>query len=262
MSEFRPPRENLVRALRPGIEVRAADDGAPVLHGHFLRFNEWTEIDSVWEGRFLERISPGAATKTLAENRMGMRVLFQHGRDPEVGDKPIAAINELREDDEGVYYEGSLFPSVPPLIVDGLRAGQYGASFRFRVVREEINAEPKRTEQNPEGLPERTIKELHIMEFGPVTFPAYAGATAGVRSLTDEFVASKFTTGEGLRKLAEMLRNVSQDEAQPQGDAPSTDAGQEPTSEERREEPDQTPARPLRHAEWMRLRAKKEPAHA
>jgi hypothetical protein len=31
-------------------------------------------------------------------------------------------------------------------------------------------------------LPERTIKELRLFEFGPVTFPAYQSATAGVRS--------------------------------------------------------------------------------
>jgi len=31
-----------------------------------------------------------------------------------------------------------------------------------------------------EALPERTIREAKLYEFGPVTFPTYAGATAGL----------------------------------------------------------------------------------
>jgi len=38
---------------------------------------------------------------------------------------------------------------------------------------------------NPDAIPERTILQTQVFEFGPVTFPAYEGASAGVRSLTD-----------------------------------------------------------------------------
>ena len=40
----------------------------------------------------MERFAPGAWKKTLREQRDQMRVLFQHGHDPELGDKPIAEI--------------------------------------------------------------------------------------------------------------------------------------------------------------------------
>src|SRR5262245_11883920 len=139
-----PPKENLVRGVFPAdIELRDAADGeGRTLYGHFSVFNTPTEINSMWEGNFIETIAPGAFKKTMRENRTGMRVLLNHGGDPELGDKPLGTIQELREDDVGAYYEAELFRSVPPLVMDGIRAGQYGASFRFRVMREEWNDSP------------------------------------------------------------------------------------------------------------------------
>jgi phage head maturation protease len=55
-------------------------------------------------------------------------------------------------------------------------------------VRENIDKTTQASSYNPTGLPERTITEAKVMEFGPVTFPAYEGATAGVRSLTDWYL--------------------------------------------------------------------------
>jgi HK97 family phage prohead protease len=171
--------------------MRAAEEDGeqPILFGHFARFNEWTEIDSWVEGHFMERIAPTAFDKTFRERADRIRVLFQHGRDPMVGDKPIAEPLVMKRDgDVGAYYEARLFDGVPDLIVDGLRAGQYGASFKMEVLREEWEEEPERSEENPDGIPTSTIKEIRLHEFGPVTFPAYANATAGVRSETDYFV--------------------------------------------------------------------------
>jgi len=79
-SPARPPRDNIVRAARwddtPAIEVRDGVDGSiGTLAGHFSKFNNWYEINSLWEGRFLERVAPGAFKKTFAENRDAMRAL-------------------------------------------------------------------------------------------------------------------------------------------------------------------------------------------
>lgn len=183
-----PPRENLIRAVPATTECRDGEDQRPLLFGHFSRFNEWTEIDSFFEGRFLERISPGAYKKTFRERRDQLRVLFQHGRDPMVGDKPIAEIERLEEQDEGAYHESRLLDGVPELIVSGLRAGQYGQSFRMEVVKEDFDERPDKSAENPLGLPERTINEIRLHEFGPVTFPAYQNTTPGLRSLTDRFI--------------------------------------------------------------------------
>ena len=95
-----PPRENLIRALHTDDALtitRAADGtGMPTLSGHFAVFDQWTEINSVFEGRFLERFAPTSMDKTLNEGRDRMRVLFQHGKDPQIGDKVLGPIARLR----------------------------------------------------------------------------------------------------------------------------------------------------------------------
>lgn len=188
-TKLSPPKESLLRAnFRGGVELRSAGDGGsagPVMTGYFAVFDQWTEIKTYYEGNFLERFVKGAFAKTIRDNRNSMRVLFQHGFDYSIGDKPLGPIEELREDDEGAYYEVPLLDAsyVRDQVLPGLEAELYGASFRFRVIREELDEEPGISDDNPQGLPERTIKEAQVMEFGPVTFPAYDGASAGVRSL-------------------------------------------------------------------------------
>lgn len=205
----RPPRDELVRAVRIGVDLKRDDEevdgGMPTLYGHFTPFNRFTEINSFFEGNFMERIAPGAFKKTFRD--MTPKVLFQHGADPQIGDKVLGRAEVLREDEEGPYYEVPLLDtSYNRDLVPGLEAGLYGASFRFSVMREEWVDEPKPSEENPKGLPERTIREARVSEFGPVTFPAYQDATAGVRSMTDEFLIGRATARpETLRSILEYL---------------------------------------------------------
>lgn len=217
----RPPRDNLVRAAPPaaaawtvpvGVALRAEADGAAArtLFGHFTVFDRWTEIDSMWEGNFLERILPGATKKTLREQTP--KVLFQHGMDPQMGDRVItAAPDVLREDDTGPYFEARLLDGLDQLVYEGLRAGVYGISFRFSVMREEWNEEPGASEHNPKGLPERSIKEIRVSEFGPVTFPAYPDADVGIRSMTDELMIGRATSNpDQLRAYLDYLEQRDQ----------------------------------------------------
>jgi HK97 family phage prohead protease len=155
----------------------------PTLFGHFAVTNIWTEINSMFEGHFMERIVPGAMVRTIAQDRDRIRSLFQHGHDPQIGEKPLGPIETLREDDRGGFFEVSLLDTdYVRELVPGLEQGVYGASFRFRVIAEDTVERPSRSGYNPTGLPERTIRELELFEVGPVTWPAYAEATADVRS--------------------------------------------------------------------------------
>lgn len=234
--ERHAPVDNLIRSSAPGastIALRAADEGGRTLFGHFAVFDQWTEINSMFEGRFLERVAQGSFKDTFRDQKSQIRVIFQHGRDPHIGDKPLGAPDVLREEPEGAYYESELFdtPYVNELI-PALRAGQLGASFRFRVTKEEWVEPRKATDYNPEKLPERTIRGVHHFEHGPVTWGAYGAATAGVRSGTDDFIESlmtdprfvaRFTERAGLKVVEKILSTLpfaerSEDEPEPVDD--------------------------------------------
>src|SRR5439155_288834 len=98
-------------------------------------------------------------------------------------------------------YNVELFDGLPHLLLSGLRRKVYGSSFRFRVVRDHLEQWPERSGTNPDGWPERTIQEVEVFEFGPVVNPAYAGATAGIRSTTDWFMARQLAEDPRFRDI-------------------------------------------------------------
>lgn len=169
-------------------ETAATEEGLGVMVVRFSIFDVWYEIDSWYEGLFLERTTKGAFTKTMSEQRDNIVSLFNHGMDFNIGDKVLGRVSELREDDDAAVLEAPLFDtSYNRDLLPGIRAGAYGSSFMFRVIRDEWNDEPGVSDWNPRGIPERTIKEVRLFEAGPVTFPANPDATAGMRSMTDAY---------------------------------------------------------------------------
>lgn len=187
---------DLVRALARPLELRDddSDDRIGTLHGYSTVFNTWYEVDSWFEGNFLERTAPGAAAKTIRENGANVKVLFNHGRDMTINNKVLGVHEDLREDDIGVYYQVPLLDTTYNRdLLPGLRAGAYGSSFMFRVIKDSWDDEPALSAHNPKGIPERTITEYRLFEHGPVTFPANPAATSGARamcSMTDDYYAA------------------------------------------------------------------------
>lgn len=167
-------------------DTAAGEDAMPVMTVEFSRFDTWYEIDSWWEGRFLERTKRGAFKKTIRENGPSMKVLFNHGRDPQIAQKVLGVPSVLEEKDTSPYMEVPLLDtSYNRDLVPGLDAGAYGSSFMFEVLQERWDHEPAKADHNPEGLPERTITQVRLYEAGPVTWPANPDATAGLRSGID-----------------------------------------------------------------------------
>jgi HK97 family phage prohead protease len=209
---------DLVRALPPQahpttVRDATADDagnGIGRLSVRFSPFETWYEINSMFEGQFLEQTVRGAFAKTMRESGAAVKVQFDHGHDTAVGSRVLAYPDDLREDADSAVLEGDLFDtSYNRDLLPGLKAGAYGSSFRFQVIKDEWNDEPGTSDYNPKGLPERTIKEVRLYEAGPVVFPANPEATASARSMTDQFwqrAAQRDPQVEGLLARARELR--------------------------------------------------------
>jgi HK97 family phage prohead protease len=109
--DSRPPSEvtmdiDIVRALEETPTFRKdSGDGLGTLTGHFSVFDSWYPVSSMFEGDFLERVAPGAFAQTITEDVGRMRVLFDHGYDPQIGNKVLGSIESLSEDDTGPAYE-------------------------------------------------------------------------------------------------------------------------------------------------------------
>jgi phage head maturation protease len=223
------PTDNLFRGLVGAPVEFRSDEGddngegrGTTLFGHFARFDEWNEIDSWYEGRFLERVAKGAYTKTFKERAGRIRSQFDHGHDSYFGSSPLGVFEVLREEDEGPYYEVALLDTdynrdrlVPMLggyTIDGRSLGSVlGASYRFRVISEEWVDPKTATAWNPSRLPERTIKEIMLYEAGPVVFGADEMATAGIRSvsLTDRYIARQIARSGQAARAAEQLAQIA-----------------------------------------------------
>lgn len=197
------PDLTVVRLTLLPCELRVADDDGEErddlgdLVTRFSPFNNWYRIDSFWEGSFLERSVPGAFKRTIAAHNAAQRVdvhsiktLFNHGMDMYVNDKLLGDVTDAREESDSPITVTRLWnTSYNRDLLPGLRSGAYGSSFMFRVVKDEWDNEPGASDHNPDGLPERTLKEVRVYEAGPVTWPANPAASAGMRSMsaTDAF---------------------------------------------------------------------------
>jgi Escherichia/Staphylococcus phage prohead protease len=159
------------------VEFRATsnDGDGLTLEGYAAVFDTPTRIEG-YEGNFDEQMKRGAFRRTL--NARTPVLQFDHGMDARTGSVPIGKINDIFEDDRGLFVSARLFdnPVVEP-IQQAIAGGAIdGMSFRFRVIED-------RWERRKDDVDLRTIEQVDLFELGPVVFPAYEATTVGVRSL-------------------------------------------------------------------------------
>ncbi|MEU3899744.1 HK97 family phage prohead protease [Streptomyces sp. NPDC045251] len=189
------PREGLLRSVPFHLERADGDDDqgdGRTLEGYGAVFDTPTAIDS-WEGTFTEKIRRGAFRKTIRENTPVLQ--FDHGRHPLIGSIPIGAIEQLNEDDQGLFVRARLSDNwlIEPVRQAIAERSIKGMSFRFTVIREEWRDNEGKLVKPDElgrllwdpgdrGPLERTLIELRMPELGPVVFPAYPETTVDVRA--------------------------------------------------------------------------------
>jgi HK97 family phage prohead protease len=238
--------ELVYRASEPAsvhVVASKGDGDAIVVEGRMMPFDEWTEVRSSIEGHFMERFLPGSLSKTLAEQGHRVRALWEHGLDTVLGRQAIAAVDEMWEEADGAYFRSTLLEGLPKLLVSGIRKGLYGSSIRFRPIKYSRDPSPRRSEWNPQGIPEVTVREAFMKEFSITPFPQYAGATAGIsiRSMTDEVAARQLLADP--ERLLEILRSTPTDsvlaeeelepeELEPENDEPEAEEPEPETEDE------------------------------
>ncbi len=128
-------------------------------------------------GRFQERILERAFAGALKRNPRP-KILFGHGHSPLFSDLPLAPASVAFADPRGLIVAGRLYDTgYNRDLVAPLAAGEFGASFRFRVVDEQWERAGS-AHGNPERLPRRTVTDMEVFEVSVVTFPAYAASTS------------------------------------------------------------------------------------
>lgn len=164
-----PERES--RAVS-GLELRAADDGNPVLTGYALVYDTRYDIAGGPEnGGFTEVVSRGAAAKSAKE--ADVKLLVNHGGVPLARSK--SGTLTLESDDIGLRVSAELDPANP--VVAELRSAMARGdmdemSFAFRAVRQSWD----------DSYEVRTINELKLYDVSVVTFPANPATVAQIRN--------------------------------------------------------------------------------
>ena len=183
-----------------GSEVRKEKDQPTMIIGYGAVFNERSQN----LGGFVEKIKKGAFAESLEKDDVVF--LRNHSPDFVLGRFSNKKL-EARENTKGLYYEVE-----PPdttwakdLIVSVERKDMFQNSFAFRTIEDSWdNSDPK--------LIVRTLLKVKLVDISIVTFPAYTGTTAKVRSLSPELVLyERFLKGqedleEEQQKLKEQLQ--------------------------------------------------------
>ncbi len=148
------------------VEVRQRGN-ATVIEGHAAVFEKLSQN----LGGFVERVMPGAFTKTLQE--ADVRALFNHDENLVLGRNKSGTL-ELSEDESGLYYRIS-----PPdtTYANDLRAiierGDVSqSSFAFMTIEDEWGL-------SEQDFPRRDLLQVHLVDVSPVTYPAYLDTDAG-----------------------------------------------------------------------------------
>lgn len=182
------------------VEVRAKkeNDSAGRASGYAAVFNS----DSHDLGGFIERLAPGAFTRSLSEAQAGTRniyALWAHDTSIPLGSTASGKLI-LSEDERGLVFDLDVARFTPAQL-SALEDGDLQMSFGF-AVREQ------KWEETPDGGYIRTVSDLDLSEVSFVINPAYPETEAALRSL-EAFKDEQIEANPEYRQdTTEMLKRV------------------------------------------------------
>lgn len=195
-TKSRPDLGLCLRAFN--FEARSSGSDGRTLEGHAAVFNTAARIRDM-HGDFDEIIMPGAFTRSLASRTPVMQ--FEHGRDPRVGAVPIAAIEDIREDETGLYVRAKLYDNP---VIEPVRQAIAGKSIKGMSFRFAVPDGGDKWSNRSEDVDLRQIYDTDTAEIGPVVFPAYDATSVSVRSMLAQLDPDEHRSL--IRELAAELR--------------------------------------------------------
>jgi phage head maturation protease len=135
----------------------SASANGQMLVGRFAVYDVWSEIDNLAEGHFMEKIAPGAFSKSIRERGARIPIMLSHGRDPALGMLTLGRLRDIREEADGVAYSVELFSGLPELLMEGLRSGTYGASFRAKLIHDRLTQRRPSRSTTQAGFPRASL---------------------------------------------------------------------------------------------------------
>lgn len=182
------------------IETREAEDGTMRMAGYAAVFNEPS-----LPLPFIEKIAPGAFSKTLKETP-DVRLLINHEGLPLARTKN--GTMRLSEDQKGLYFEAELANTqeARDLYTLVARGDVDQMSFAFRVIRQKYN----------EDRSERLLTEVSLADgdVSIVTYPAYPAtsveAREALKKVMSEIKQGREITGDSLLVLKQIFGDLSE----------------------------------------------------
>jgi len=172
------------RFCQQAATIECREDGTPeAIVGHaavFFRDGDAGTEYEMWPG-VAERIADTAFDRAL-EEKDDARALFNHDPSNLLG-RVSAGTVELAKDDTGLRYRIpiDMGDQDHARIVPKIQRGDLsGSSFAFRATEERWLE--KKSKNDPEI---RIVESVELFDVGPVSFPAYQAADAGLRAAGD-----------------------------------------------------------------------------
>lgn len=173
------------------IRIRSGGDGRTV-EAYAAIFDDLSEIVDQ-DGHYMERNSPTAWNKTIADSGGRFPVIYHHGMTlagtpSDRGTVPIGVSTEVRADKRGVLTV-SRYNKTPLAdeVLEAIRNGDVTAqSYGGRYLKSDPMRPPRGGYRAGHDGTLRTVTRLEVAmrEFGPTPFPAFSGASiVGVRAL-------------------------------------------------------------------------------
>jgi hypothetical protein len=216
--------EAIYRIADPsGLIFRDGDD--PEVEGPIVPYGEWSEVDSVIEGHFMERFAAGSLTKSLTESFSRVKGYFEHGKSRMFDRTPIMEIRQTWDTEKSSFFRAGLLNGLPEWMVDGIRKGLYGVSLGAQPIQVQRTRRPEASDFNPKGLEERTYTELRVHDISLTPAPHYDTPVV-LRSITDELAIG--TLVQHPDRLLELIRQANE----PQHSEPAISATPAPVIED------------------------------